>query len=118
MGASPVHAKRSSGALRILLPFGLGHEPVSHTTDRQQMPRLGGIVFNIAPQSHNKIIDGSSVSVFVQSPDFSQNFFAGNDAAAVANQMAQQFRLHQSQLNRISLDSQFQLAKINDASVE
>src|ERR1700676_3599556 len=72
-----------------LLVLRFRHESVSHAADGQQMFWLGRIVFDIAPQSDDEIIYRTSVSVFVQSPDFFQNCFARNDAAAVTNQMTQ-----------------------------
>src|SRR5579872_7343486 len=94
------------------------YEPISHPANGQQMFWIGRIVFNVTPQTHDEIIYRAGVSVFMQSPDFFQNCFARNNSAAVANQMTQQFRFHQSKLDRVPLDSQFELAKIDDSSVE
>src|SRR5579872_1017677 len=123
MGARPF--MRSEAPSRIEIGITLishfrrfRYEPISHATDSQQMFRLGRIVFNVTPQTHDEIIYRASVSVFMQSPDFFQNCFARNNSAAVANQMTQQFRFHQSKLDRVPLDSQFELAKIDDSSVE
>ena len=82
------------------------------------MPRLGRIIFNVAPQTHDKIIYRASISVFVQSPNLFQNCFARDNTAAVANQNTQQFRLHQSKLNCVPLDAQFKFGEINHSSVE
>ena len=65
--------------------FGFGHEAVSHAADSQQMLWLGGIVFDVSAQADDEVVDGTSVGVFVQPPDFLENGFAGDDFAAVAN---------------------------------
>src|SRR5439155_14728529 len=51
----------------------LCHKSISHSTHREQMARLGGIVFDIAPQADDEIVYGARVCVFVQAPDFFQN---------------------------------------------
>src|SRR5664279_2963689 len=47
-----------------------GQEAVSDTANSEQVQRLGWIFFNILAQPYNKVVDGTGVGVFVQSPHF------------------------------------------------
>src|SRR5579862_242321 len=51
-----------SGCLR------LRQKLVSHTPHRHQMSRIPGIILDIPPQPHHKIINRAGVGVFVQPP--------------------------------------------------
>ena len=82
------------------------------------MPRIRRIIFDITPQTHNKVIDGPRIGVFVQPPHFFQNLFTGNHAAIVAYEMAQKLRLHQREMNHVALGAQFQRAEINGLARE
>src|SRR6185312_13562327 len=76
----------------------LRHEAITHAANRQQMSRFRRIVFDIAAQANDEIVDGAGVGVFVQSPYFFENRLAGDDPSLVSYEMAQQFRFHQGQL--------------------
>ena len=80
------------------------HEAIADAAHGEQMARRRGIVFNIAPQANDEIVDGAGVSVLVQSPHFFENRFAGHDPPLVSDEMAQQFRFHQSQLDGVPVD--------------
>ena len=100
------------------LLFRIRQKPVSHAAHRQQVPRLRGIVFNVAPQPHHKIVDGARVGVLVQAPDFFENLLARNHAPVIAHQMAQQFRFHQRQMNDIVGRAQFERAEVDGLAAE
>ena len=53
--------------------FGFGFEAVPHAADREQMLRTLGIVFNVAAQAHDEIIDGSGIGVFAKVPNLFKN---------------------------------------------
>src|SRR2546422_4421604 len=82
------------------------------------MARLGGIVFDIAPQADDEIVYGARVRVFVQAPDFFQNRFAGHDAAVVADEMAEKLGFHKSQVDGVAVDPQLKFAEVDGAAVE
>ena len=46
----------------------LGDEPVTDSANRQQVAGIGRIVFDIAPQPNDEIVDGPSIGVLVQDP--------------------------------------------------
>ncbi len=80
--------------------------------------RLRRIVFNVAPQPDNKIVDGARVGIFVQAPDFLENLLARNHAPIVAHQMAQEFRFHQRQVNDVVDGTQFEGAEVDGPAIE
>ena len=49
----------------ISLTPGLGEKPVSHSPHGQQMSRIAGIVFDIATQPYDEIIDRARVSILM-----------------------------------------------------
>src|SRR5713101_4981164 len=70
---------------KALRSFLLSFEPVSHSANREQMSRARGIIFEIAAQSHDEIVNRSGVSVFSQSPHFFENGLARDHASAIAH---------------------------------
>src|SRR5689334_12092823 len=77
------------------------------------MPRLTWVILDVPPQPHYKIVDGSSVGVFVQTPYFLENLFARNNLPVIADQMSQEFRLHQREMNRVAARTQFETAEVD-----
>src|ERR1700733_6786381 len=101
-----------------LLLFRPSQKPISHPAHSQQMPRVRRIVLDIAPQSHYEIVDGPRVGIFMQSPHFFQYLLSRNNAAIIAYQMPQKFRLHQRQMNRASPGAQFERSEVDRLSVK
>ncbi len=61
-------APRSTGAFsafRLSFLFRPCHKAITHASHSKQMPRIGRIIFDIAPQPHHEIIDGTRVGIFV-----------------------------------------------------
>jgi hypothetical protein len=77
-----------------------------------------GFLLNIPPQAHDKIVNCSSVGIFVQIPNVLQDGFAGHRLTAVAYQVAQQFRFHQRQLKDLATAAELQINEINGAIVK
>src|SRR5580700_2188851 len=82
------------------------------------MLRLGGVFFNVATEAHDEIVYGARVGVFVQAPDVFQDGLARDGAAFAANQVAEQFRFHQGELDGGAVDAQFQRSEVNGLAVE
>src|SRR5919106_449227 len=93
--AVPSQAIRSS----LLRRLWLCDELVPNTSNRQQMPRAGWFLFNILPQSHNKIINRPRISILAQAPDIFENRTARNDLSFMIDQVAQQISFHQRQID-------------------
>jgi hypothetical protein len=60
----------------------LCHKLIAEPTNRQQVLWFGGIIFNIATQAHDEIIDRARIGIFLQVPDLLQNFFARHGTPA------------------------------------
>src|SRR5271156_5345706 len=84
-----------------ILPEGemSGDEAVPDSANREQMAGRGGVFFDIAPQPDDKVINGARVRVFAQVPDILENRFARNGLTLAADQVAQELRFHQGELN-------------------
>ena len=48
-------------------------EPVADASHGEQVLRTLRIILNVAAQAHDEIIDGASVGIFPQAPDFLEN---------------------------------------------
>src|SRR5579883_984368 len=88
----------NSGADHPLLR--LRQKPVPNAADREQVPRIGRVVFDIAPQADDEVVDSARVGIFLEVPDLFENRLARDHAPGAANQVPQQFRLHQRELDR------------------
>src|SRR5438445_9657060 len=103
----------NAGAACLFLCTGFGHKLISQPTHRKQVLRLGGISFDIAPQTYNEIIDGSRVGIFLQAPDLFQDLFARNGPPAVANEVTQQLGLHQRELEDLLAVAQLKFLEVH-----
>src|ERR1700732_155582 len=102
MNFSSVDAWKTDLAVR------LGNETVAHTAHSQEMARLPGMIFDIAPQADDEIINCASVGVFAQAPHIFQDRFPRYRAAVLANQMTQKLGFHQSKLDGVRLRAELQ----------
>src|SRR5258705_12560118 len=72
------------------------HESIANPSYRQKMFRLGGIVFNILPQTYDEVIDGPRVGILVEPPHIFKNCLPRHNIAFMLNEVTQQLRFHQS----------------------
>src|SRR5256885_1033784 len=77
------------------------------------MLRLRRIIFDIAAQTHDKVIDRTRVGVFVQVPYFFEDGFSRNYFSIVAYEVTQEFGFHQGEMDGVSESAQFEFAEIN-----
>ena len=98
-----------------LLSFFLrvGDEAIADAAHRLQVNRVHGIIFKVAPESDDEVVDRARIRVLMQMPDLIQNFAARNGAARVGNKIAQQFDLHHGEANLFIGRAYFQQAKID-----
>src|SRR6267143_1060048 len=104
-----------AAALRLIR---LGQKAVAHSAHCKQMARLSRILFDIAPQPHDEIIDRASVGVFVQTPNVFQNRLPRNYASLISDKMTQQHRLHHCQVNHVRAGAEFQRSEIDALAVK
>ena len=82
-------------------------EPISYAANRNQVLGLGGNILNVAAQAHYKIVDSPSVGVFVEPPDFFEDGFSRHYASGMLDQMPQELRFHQGEVNCVTSTSKF-----------
>src|SRR5579883_560121 len=97
---------------------GLRNEPVTHAADGEQVPRMGGVVFDVPAQPHDEIIDGAGVGVLVQAPDLFEHVLTGNRAALVPDQVPQEIGFHKRQGENLAADAQFEQVEADRLAVE
>lgn len=61
-------------------------QAIAERVNGEQMPRLGGNVFDLLPQLHDQLIEGAGGAVVIDAPDFVQERFARNRVAAFAEE--------------------------------
>src|ERR1035441_8958655 len=90
-----------------------GQEAIPHSAYGQQVLGMRRVLLDVFTQSHNKIIDGARVGIFVQTPNLFENRLPRDNLAAVANKMPQQFGFHEGQAKYLAMGPQFKRPKID-----
>src|ERR1700680_1851931 len=89
------------------------HEAVAYSTNRQEMKRPRRVIFDIAAEADDEVVDGTSVGVFVESPNVGQHGFSRNAFTLVLNQITQNTPFHLCQGEHAIADAQFQAIEIH-----
>ena len=82
------------------------------------MLRVGGVVFDVAAQAHDEVIDGASVCVFVDAPDLFKDLLARDDLAFALSEVAEEVSLHEGEMGRAIGGDEFEDVEANGAMVE
>ena len=90
-----------------------GQEAIPHSAYGQQVLGMRRVLLDVFTQSHNKIIDGARVGIFVQTTNLFENRLPRDNLAAVANEMPQQFGFHEGQAKHLAIGPQFKRAEID-----
>ena len=77
------------------------------------MPRPRRIIFDIAPQPHNEIVDGARIGVFVQAPDIFKHGLPRHRRAFVLDQVTEDVGFHQGQRELLAPDVKFKKVEVN-----
>ena len=72
-----------------------------------------GVVLDISPQSHNEVVNGPGVGVFLEAPHFVEHGLPRYHFAIMIDQIAKKIRLHQRQMKDLTSDMKFQKIKID-----
>src|ERR1700730_15312165 len=75
-----------------------GNEFVTETSHGYQVAWFGRFFLDIPAQTHDEIIDGARVRIFVEVPYVLEDCFSGNRMAGVLDQIAKKLRFHQCEL--------------------
>ena len=79
---------------------------------------MRGIVFDITPETHDEIIDGARIGVFVQAPHFIEHALAGNRLSFVLDQIFQDIQFHQCERKHLVAHAQFERGEIDGLAAE
>ena len=60
---------------------------------------VGGVVFDVAAETDDEVVDGASVGVFVDAPDLFEDLLAGDDLAFVLGEVAEEVGFHQGEMS-------------------
>src|SRR5262249_31631108 len=96
----------------------IGDELVAEAANSQEMTRFGGLALNVAAEADDEIVDGACVRVLTEIPDVLQDRFAGDGTTGIADQIAEQLRLHQGQLKDLSADAKLEALEVDGFVVE
>ena len=77
---------------------GIGEEAVADAADGEEMGGIGGVVFKVAAEADDEVVDGAGVGVFVDAPDLLEDVFAGDDLGGMGGEVAEQVRLHEGEV--------------------
>ena len=78
------------------------------------MTGLGRIALDVAAKANDEVVDGARVGVFVEIPDILQDRFARDGFAGIADEIAEKFGFHQSELEGLFADFELQGLKVED----
>lgn len=109
---------RSNQQIKQKICSGIGDEAVADAADGGEMAGLAGVVFDVATEADDEVIDGAGVSVFVNAPDLFEDLFAGDDLGGAVGEIAKEIGLHEGELGGAVGGEQFEGVKANGAAGE
>jgi len=98
--------------------LGVGDEAVADAADGCEMLRVGGVVFDIAAEADDEVVDGAGVGVFVDAPDLFENVFAGNDFTFAVGEVAEEVGFHDGEVSGAVGGDEFEGVEADGAVVE
>lgn len=94
------------------------NKAIADAADCGEVAGLGWIFFDVAAEADNKIVDGTSVGVFVQAPYVFEDGFARNGIAFIANEVTKEFGFHQGELDGGVVRAEFKIIEIDCFAIE
>jgi hypothetical protein len=94
------------------------HRLVADAAHGEQQCRPAGIVFHVAAETHDEVVDGARVGVFAERPDVFENRLARDRLAGVSDQVGQQVALHLGEVVGVPCHLQLEGVQVDDAAVE
>jgi hypothetical protein len=79
---------------------------------------VGGVVFDVAAEADDEVVDGAGVGVFVDAPDFFENLFAGDDLAFAVGEVAEEVGLHEGEVGDAVGGDELECVEADGAVVE
>ena len=78
----------------------------------------GGIIFDVAAEADDEVVDGAGVGVFVDAPDFFEDVFAGDDLAFVGGEVTEEIGFHKGEVGGAVGGDEFEGVEADGAVVE
>jgi len=97
---------------------GVGEKAVSDASDGGEVGRVGGVVFDVAAEADDEVVDGAGVSVFVDAPDVFEDGFARDDLAGAVGEVAEEVCLHHGEVGGAMRSDELEGIEANGAVVE
>ena len=91
---------------------------ISDTADGLDYFGVVWFVFEMAAEADDEIVDGSGIGVFLQVPDLFEDHFSRHGTALVFDEVAEQFGLHQGNVNQFVAITKFEIFKVYGAAVD
>jgi hypothetical protein len=98
--------------------LGIGEEAVAYPTHGDEVLRVGGVVFDVAAESDDEVVDGAGVGVFVDVPDLFEDLFAGDDLTFAVCEVAEEVGLHEGEVRGAIGGDEFECVEADGAVVE
>src|SRR5579871_5541832 len=78
----------------VVLASGISDEAVAYAADGDEVLGGGGVVFDVAAEADDEVVDGAGVGVFVDAPDLLEDVFTGDDLTLAVGEVAEEVGLH------------------------
>ena len=96
----------------------IGEEAVAYAAYGDQVVGVGGVVFNVAAETDDEVIDGAGVGVFVDAPDLFEDLFTGDDLALAVGEVAEEVGLHEGEMGDAVGSDELEGVEADSAVVE
>ena len=93
-------------------------EAVADATDGDKMLGGGRVVFDVATEAHDEVVDGACVGVFVDAPDLFEDLFAGDDLAFALGEVTEEVGFHEREMGDAVGGDELEGVEANGAVVE
>ena len=79
---------------------------------------VGGVVFDVAAEADDEVVDGAGVGVFVDAPDLFEDVLAGDDLAFAVGEVAEEVGFHEGEVGGAVGGDEFEGIEADGAVVE
>src|SRR5215469_4885361 len=93
-------------------------ETVANAADGDEVLRVGGVVFDVAAEADDEVVDGAGVGVFVDTPDLLEDLFAGDDLAFTVGEVTKEIGLHDGEVGSAVGGDELEVIEADGAVVE
>ena len=98
--------------------LGLGEEAVADAANGDEVLGVGGVVFDVAAEADDEVVDGAGVGILVDAPDLFEDLLAGDDLAFAFGEVAEEVGLHEGEMGGAVGGDEFEGVEADGAVVE